>query len=274
MICVHKWQRSCAQQQVDTIDFCASWFVAWPRQDGVIFITNQGAFMSTDVQVIERPIKYALIALVVFVVSAIILGNLFEVLALSSLSMPLAGTWNDIQAIAGMSVERALRYTMFYFLIFLAFSCYERSALRSSPWGMLILFGMLPVVMAFVPFIYSDEFKVSSLWACTTMLFTLLYLGVGGKQSSKMLRTFFLLLMAYLVLSTVAQDAVAWGDAINVETKKLYGAGDAANDRVYESFIWFVPVELLKVGVNLYLIYWMPQKFFSELKRSDSPTNS
>lgn len=230
--------------------------------------------MSTDVQIIERPIKYALIALVVFVVSGFILGNLFEVVALSALSMPLSATWDDIQAISGLSVDRALRYTMFYFLIFLAFSCYERSALKSSPWGMLILFGMLPVVMAFVPFIYSGEVQVSSHWACTAILFTLLYLGVGGKQSSKMLRAFFLLLMAYLVLSSIFQDVIAWGNAINVETKKLYGAGDTANDRVYETFVWFVPVELIKVGVNLYLIYSMPRKFFAELKRGDSPTNS
>ncbi len=229
--------------------------------------------MSDDVQMLENPIKYALIAMAVFVVSAFILGNLFEVLALASLSMPLSSKWNGIQDIAGLSMDRALRYTMFYFMIFLAFSCYERSALKSSPWGMLILFGMLPVVMAFVPFIYSGEFRVSSLWASTAILFSMLYLGVGHKNSSKMLRTFVLLLMAYLVLSSFFQDGIAWGNAINTETKKLYGAGDIANDHVWDTFVWFVPVELVKVGVNLYLIYWLPQKFFLELKGNDSQAN-
>ncbi|MBA4381845.1 MAG: hypothetical protein C0406_04695 [Sideroxydans sp.] len=229
--------------------------------------------MSADVQMLEKPIKYALIAMAVFVVSAFILGNLFEVLALASLSMPLSSKWDDVQAIAGLSMDRTLRYTMFYFLIFLAFSCYERSALKSSPWGMLILFGMLPVVMAFVPFIYSDEFRVSSHWASTAILFSMLYLGVGHKYPSKLLRGFFLLLMAYVVLMSIVQDVFAWGEAINAETKKMYGAGDTANNRVYQTFVWFAPVELARVGVNLYLLYWLPQKFFLEQKGNDSQAN-
>jgi len=229
--------------------------------------------MSADVQMLEKPIKYALIAMATFVVSAFIMGNLFEVLALASLSMPLSSTWDDIQEIAGLSMDRALRYTMFYFLIFLAFSCYERSALKSSPWGMLILFGMLPVVMAFVPFIYSDELKVSSYWASTAILFSMLYLGVGHRHSSKLLRGFFFLLMATLLLMHVMPGINGWGSAINAETKKMFGAGDTANNLVYQTFVWFAPTALLSVGVQMYLLYWLPQKFFLELKGSDSQAN-
>jgi hypothetical protein len=228
--------------------------------------------MSADVQMLEKPIKYALIAMAAFVVSAFILGNAYEVLALSSLGMPLSATWDQVEAISGLTIDRGMRYAAFYFVCFLAFSCYARSELRSSAWGILVLLVIGPIVMAFVPYLSSEEIKPSSVWAITAVLLSLLYLGVGHKHPSKLLRGFFCLLMAALILMHVMRDVIEWGNAMNAQAVKLFGE-EAANKRVNGTFFWFVPAELMSVGVQMYLLYWLPQKFFSELKGNDSQAN-
>lgn len=228
--------------------------------------------MSADVKLIEKPIKYAFIAMIVFVMSAFILGNAYEFLALASLGLPLSATWDSVEAISGLSMDRSVRYFAFYFISLLTLACFERSALKASPWGGLILLGGIPIIMAFVPYVFSDEFRSSSYWAVTAVLLSLLYLGIGHKHPSKLMRSFFFLLMAYLVWRHVMQDIVAWGNAIDAQAVKLFG--EATNRRVSGTFVWFAPVELVSVGVQMYLLYWLPQKFFSEMRESIIANNA
>jgi len=226
--------------------------------------------MPLDFQLVEKPIKYASIATIIFVVSAFILGNAYEYLSLASLDLPQSATWNNVESIADLSVQKSIRYFAFYFISFLVFSCYESSAPKSLPWGILSLFAIFPAFMSFTPFLISGVFSASPLWAMTAMLMSLLYIGVGYKHPSKWLRWIFSFLILFIVWLQINSELEAWKDAIRPEAEKLFGSGYSYDQYMHKSLLWFAPVGIISVGVHLYLISWLPRKFFSEMKISET----
>ena len=147
--------------------------------------------------------------MLVFVVSSFILGHLYQFLASSALGMSGINnaSWSEISAISGLSIDRAIRYFIFYFMTLLSLVCVAKSSVRSSPWGLLISLMAIPSLMSFVPFLFSDEFRASSLWALLAMLFALIFIGSESKTSSKTSRIFFFLLMATILTTDICLSA-------------------------------------------------------------------
>ena len=218
--------------------------------------------MATDVQLIEKPLKYASRAMIIFAASAFVLGYLYEFLALSSISMPTSASWVEIRNLAGFSFERAIRYFAFFYISFLTFTCYERSSLKSSPWGVYILIAVFPAAMSFIPFLFSGEinFNASSYWAIEALLMSLLYL----RNSTTMLRSYIIALICVLVLLDISGNIAGWGNAVQQQAVKIYGEVDSGR-HTNSSFVWFAPAAAISALVQIYLIYWLPKKFFVEM---------
>ena len=216
--------------------------------------------MATDVQLIEKPLKYASGAMIIFAASAFVLGYLYEFLALSSMSMPTSASWVEIRNVEGLSFDRAIRYFAFFFISFLTFTCYERSSLKSSPWGVYILIAVFPAVMSFIPHLISGEFTASSYWAIEALLMSLLYL----RNSTTMLRSYIIALICVLVLLQMSGRFAGWGNTVQQQAVKIYGEVDASR-HTNSSFDWFFPAAAISALVQIYLIYWLPKKFFVEM---------
>lgn len=225
--------------------------------------------MSTDIQLIEKPIKYASIAMAIFVVSGYILGKGFEHLALSAFDMPHSSTWDSAANISGLTFDRSVRYFVFYFFSYLSFSCYDRSTLKSSPWAMLILFSIFPAAMSVVPFIFSDTVYASPVWVVEALLLSLLYLGVGHKHPSIILRTFFFSIIAFMTLANAMSELSTGWDVLQTQSVHLFGDNEVATHRTDKSIFWFTPAVLFSVGIQLYLCYWLPKRFFKDMTNNN-----
>lgn len=222
--------------------------------------------MLTDAHIIEKPIKYASLAALVFAGSAFLLGYVYQSLAFAAMDMSSvnSGSWGEIQAISAFSIDRTIRYFIFYFMTFLSLACFARSSVRSSPWALLILFAAIPSVMSFVPFLFSDDFRAGSHWALLAMLIALIFLGVGPKASSRPMRLFFFLLVVTILLNGIISEASMWLNEIHKVALKVYGER-LAEGKAWPSLFYFAPVALVTSGVTAYLIYWLPRNFIREL---------
>lgn len=218
--------------------------------------------MSLDSQILEKPIKLATIALLVFTVSSFVLGNAYEFLALSTMGLPQSGSWQEIEQIAGFSIDRAVRYFVFYFICYLAISSFDRSLAKSSPWGALLLFAGLPSVMTFLPTMYTGEFHFTPHWAFVAMLFSLMYVRASGYPTSPVLSKFLFGLMSLILLYHATREASGWDKAMTEMSRKMY----LDDGKITSGWFAFGLVAIVSAGVQLYLIYWLPNKFFLEFK--------
>jgi hypothetical protein len=219
----------------------------------------------TDILIIEKPVKFAILAALIFAVSAFLLGYAYKFQAFNAIGMSsINGSWDEIQDISGFSIDRSLRYFMFYFMTFLSLACFTRSPVRSSPWALLILFAVIPTVMSLIPFVFTENFQASGFWGMEAMMIALIYSGVGARYPSMPIRFFFFLLIVFLLIFPIVSDALMWIVEIDKGARKVYGERFSESKSLSYLF-YFAPLAFVKILVNIYLIYRLPRNFIREL---------
>lgn len=227
--------------------------------------------MQTDTKYLELPLKYAFIATLVFVVSAFLLGYIFQSLALSAFDLgSTRSSWPEIKDMGHLSFDRAIRQFIFYFLIFLSLTCYVRSPAKSSSWGPVILFAIIPLMASIIPFLFSTgEFKSSPHWTLLAILIALMLLGSKSMNESKSQRSFFFGLIIVIVASSLFSDASTWGNELNKMAIKIYGE-NLADGKTWSSFFYFAPAAIISMAVDIYMIYKIPSNFLKELNQAEA----
>ena len=226
--------------------------------------------MNADTKFLELPLKYAFIATLIFAGSAFLLGYFYQFLALSAMDMSSTGaSWAEIKDIPQLSFDRALRYFIFYFLIFLSLTAYMRSSAKSSPWGPIILLAIIPSVAGIIPFLLSTgEFRSHPFWSFLAILIALMFLGINPKSGTKSQRMFFIGLLIVIVAFSLLNDVATWGNESYKMAIKIYGEG-IANSKTSVSFFYFAPAAIISVAVNIYLIFKIPSNFLNELNKPE-----
>ncbi len=222
--------------------------------------------MNVNTKFLDLPSKYAFIAALIFAGSSFLLGYLYQFLALSAFHVSEIGaSWPEIKHISGFSLDRILRYFIFYFLIFISLTCYIRSAAKDSPWGPVILFVIFPSLAGFIPFQFSTgEFTSSSFWSLQASFIALMFLGINHKSGTKTQRILFVgLLIVNIVLDQLG-GATTWLNEAYKISSKLYGES-AASEKAWSSLFYFAPAAIGSIIINIYIMYKIPFDFLAEL---------
>lgn len=224
-----------------------------------------------NIHLLELPVKHALVAAILYVVTSFLLGYLYQFLALASIDMSRTnGVWEEIKALGEFSLYRAIRYFVFYFFVFLGLVCFSRFTAKSSPWGVFILFALIPSAMSFIPFLFSGEFQVSPHWALTAMLIVLVFFGGDRKTEAKQIRIFFALLVIAILAPDILSDAFEWLAEIHKAAARIYG-DRLAESVARSSLLYFAPAAIVSVAIKFYLIYKIPKNFVRDLQPQNSP---
>lgn len=225
--------------------------------------------MQADAKFLDLPLKYAFIAALTFAGSAFVLGHMYQFLALSAMGMSKIGaSWPQMQEISALSVDRTLRYFIFYFLIFLSLTCYMRSPARSSQWGLVILFAIIPLAAGIIPFLFSTgEFRSSPYWSMVAYLIALIFLGIGPKGGTKYQRIFFAALVITILVLEMSARVDIWLHEMEKMESKVSG-NRYAKYIALDSLYYMAPAAIISIAVDIAMVYIIPRNYLKgQIKR-------
>lgn len=226
--------------------------------------------MQTDIKFLELPIKYAFVALLVFVSSGLALRYMYEFSALTAMNLySTKPSWVEIQNIVGLSFAESLRFMFFYFLISLSLVCYARSPATLAPWGPILLFVVIPLAAGIIPCLFSsEEYAFRPHWSALSYVFSLMFLGVGHKNGTKFQRLFLAVFVLLCVAPRILAEASLWIQEMEKATLILYGKAEFEKAILQSLYYYFAPVAAFRLFVEIYLFYKMPSNFMKDLSKA------
>jgi hypothetical protein len=225
--------------------------------------------MEDQWKVVEMPFKYSFKVAIIFAVSSFLLGYAYEFMALSALgASETNANWPEIRGLGGFSLDRAVRYFIFFFISFLTLQCLRTQPGRPWAWRPLALLAICPALMSFIPYLFSGSFNASMHWALVSLLIGLMCLGIGPNSN---LRLFFYVILMVILASDVLTDLSTWGAEFHKAAVILVGE-QRADGKTWGSLFYFAPVAIVNIAVQVYLIYRVPREYLSSTTDEDGRT--